>query len=144
MRPLRYLWALPTSLLGAPFIAIALASGGRVEIVNGVLEVHGGVLASFLRACPLGAGGASAMTLGHVVLGRDCECLAATRQHERAHVRQCERWGPAFIPAYLAAGLWAAMRGKGAYHGNYFERQARAEASPQREKRGDRLNSVEL
>jgi hypothetical protein len=39
-------------------------------------------------------------------------------------VRQYERWGPAFLPAYLAAALWGAARGAGAYHGNFFERQA--------------------
>jgi hypothetical protein len=33
-------------------------------------------------------------------------------------------WGPAFIPAYLLAGLWAFVNGAGAYEGNYFEREA--------------------
>ena len=47
-----------------------------------------------------------------------------TRAHERVHVRQCEAWGPFFIPAYLIAGAWAWLRGEGAYEGNYFERQA--------------------
>lgn len=65
------------------------------------------------------------MTLGHVVLGRDPRALAATRAHERAHVRQCEVWGPAFIPAYVLASVWALISGGGAYDGNYFERQAR-------------------
>jgi hypothetical protein len=64
------------------------------------------------------------MTLGHVVLGRDREALAQTRAHERVHVRQYERWGPAFIPAYLLASLWGFVTGAGAYHGNAFERAA--------------------
>jgi hypothetical protein len=47
------------------------------------------------------------------------------RRHEHAHVRQCERWGPAFLPAYIVAGAWAFIQGSGAYEGNYFEREAR-------------------
>jgi hypothetical protein len=66
-----------------------------------------------------------AITFGHVVIGRDGDWLAASRQHERAHVRQCELWGPLFIPAYLIAGLWAMVHGRPAYADNYFEREAR-------------------
>ena len=64
------------------------------------------------------------MTLGHVVIGLDQRTLWATRRHERAHVGQYEVWGPAFIPMYLAAGLMGLARGKGAYAGNHFEREA--------------------
>ena len=70
-------------------------------------------------------GGASAMALGHVVLARSQECLDATRCHERVHVHQCERWGPFFVPAYLCAGLWAAIRGAHPYYTNPFEGEAR-------------------
>ena len=96
-----------------------------MQVVSGVLELHGPLLAAMLRhGIPID-GGASAITFGHVVLGCDRMTLGATRQHERVHVRQCELWGPAFIPAYLIAGLWALLNGTGAYRGNYFERQAR-------------------
>ncbi len=44
---------------------------------------------------------ASAMTLGHVIIGRDECCLDVCREHEQAHVRQVERWGAAFLPAYF-------------------------------------------
>ena len=64
------------------------------------------------------------MTLGHVVLGRDRFLLEATRPHERVHVRQAERWGPLFIPAYLAASLIQLMRGKRPYEDNPFEVEA--------------------
>jgi hypothetical protein len=89
-----------------------------------VLEVYGG-FASFLlrRLVPL-PGGASAMTLGHVVIARDPECHTQTRAHERIHVRQCERWGPLFIPAYLGASLVLKLRGRDAYMDNPFEREA--------------------
>lgn len=95
-----------------------------MEVVNGVLELHGGLIALILKHCVPMQGGACAMTLGHIVLGLDGGALSATRRHERAHVRQCEVWGPAFIPAYLTAGLWGIVRGRGAYGGNYFEREA--------------------
>ena len=37
------------------------------------------------------------------------------RAHERVHVRQCETWGPLFVPAYLTASLWAVWRGRNFY-----------------------------
>jgi hypothetical protein len=122
---LRYLWALPNTLVGVLFVPAAMLPGGGTQLVNGVLEVHGPVIATMLRRCVPIEGGASAITFGHIVLGQDRMSLDATRTHERVHVRQCEIWGPAFIPAYLIAGLWALLNGAGAYHGNYFERQAR-------------------
>ncbi len=64
------------------------------------------------------------MTLGHVVLGLNPSTLEATRAHERVHVRQCERWGPFFLPAYGLASLLAAVRGGDAYRDNRFEREA--------------------
>lgn len=128
-RLLRYIWSFPTTALGSLFIPLALISKGNLKIVAGVLEIHGGLIAAFLKNwMPLPCG-AAAVTLGHIVLGRDPACLDATRRHERVHVRQCELWGPAFLPAYCAASLWALLCGKHPYYDNYFERQAIAEAS---------------
>lgn len=121
----RYLWALPTTLVGLPFVPAAMPRGG-IQIVDGVLEAHGPIIAALLRHCVPIPNGAAAITLGHVVLGCDSHTLDATRAHERVHVRQCEIWGPAFIPAYLIAALWGVLSGGGAYAGNYFERQAAA------------------
>lgn len=126
IRIARYLWALPTTAIGLLFVPLALISGGRVQVVDGVLEVYGGLCAWILRRCTLLRGGASAMTLGHVVLGRDRLCLEFTRSHERVHVRQTERWGPLFIPAYLVASAWAWTRGEHPYRDNCFEREAYA------------------
>jgi uncharacterized protein (DUF2062 family) len=98
--------------------------------VDGVLEVWGGFSTIYLQRV-VGLflnGGASAMTLGHVVLGKDLECLDRTRTHERVHMRQCERWGPFFIPLYLGASLIAMARGGRAYRDNFFEQQAFREA----------------
>jgi hypothetical protein len=110
-------------LLALVLAAIA-GRGARCAVVNGVLEVHGGLVTWFLTHCTLLRGGASAMTLGHVVLGRDKLLLDLTRAHERVHVRQCERWGPLFLPAYGLASLAALLRGGRAYEDNVFEREA--------------------
>jgi hypothetical protein len=121
---LRYLWASPNTLIGLLFVPLVVVTRGRVRVVDGVLELHGWFLSGVLKRCVALPGGAAAMTLGHVVLARDAHALRATRRHERVHVRQCERWGPAFIPAYVIASAWGFLTGAGAYAGNYFERQA--------------------
>jgi len=124
-RAVAYAWALPTTAVGLPFLPLALLSrSGGARVVDGVLELHGGAVSFFLRRCTLLRGGASAMTLGHVVLGRDPHLLQVTRNHERVHVRQCERWGPLFIPAYLLASFLVLLRGGRPYEDNPFEREA--------------------
>lgn len=125
MRLVRYAWAFPNSIPGILVTAAALCTGGRAAIVDGVMESRGGAAAFVLRRLVLLRGGASAMTLGHVVLGRDAEALERTRPHERVHVRQYERWGPFFVPAYAGASLIAAARGRHYYRDNPFERAAR-------------------
>jgi hypothetical protein len=106
--------------------ACALCTGGRASIRDGVVETRGGAASFLLRHLTLLPGGASAMTLGHVVLGRDVSNLDRTRAHEREHVRQYEAWGPFFLPAYLAASVMALTRGRHYYRDNPFEQAARA------------------
>lgn len=118
-----YLWASPTTAVGLLFAPFALLGGGW-QVVDGILELHGGFVRWFLRHATLLPGGASAMTLGHVVLGQDLDCLEWSRAHERVHVRQCERWGPFFLPAYGIGSLIAWARGKHPYRDNPFEREA--------------------
>lgn len=120
----RYIWTSPNSLIGLLFLPSVVFTDGGVQIVDGVLELHGSFISWVLRHCVLLPGGASAITFGHVVLGRDPEALSVTRVHERVHVRQYELWGPAFIPAYLVAAAWALVTRKSAYYGNFFEREA--------------------
>ena len=122
----RYVWAFPTTLVGLLFVPLTLLRGGSRRVVGGVLELHAPAIALVLRRCVPIPGGAAAMTLGHVVIGRDSRTLQVTRAHERIHVRQCEMWGPIFIPAYLLATLWAVGTGGHAYSDNRFERQAYA------------------
>jgi hypothetical protein len=120
---LRYLWALPNTAIGLVLTAFVLLTRGRAQVVDGVLEVHGGIATDALVRLPI-AGGAAAITFGHVVIARDRVMLRITRSHERVHVRQYERWGPFFLPAYLLASCWAFMLGEGGYEGNWFEREA--------------------
>lgn len=129
MRALAYGWASPTTAVGLVLVAAALATGARAAVVDGVVEAHGGLLDPLLRRWVPLRGGASAMTLGHVVVGRNSQALARTRAHERAHVRQVERWGPLFIPAYVVASLAVALRGGHYYRDNRFERDAVAAAT---------------
>jgi hypothetical protein len=125
-----YLWALPTTLVGLLFLPFVRLTGGGYQVVAGVLELHGGLVAWMLEHATLLPGGALAMTLGHVILGRNRQALELTRAHEHVHVRQAERWGPLFIPAYLlaSAAIWLLRPGGDAYLDNPFERQARREA----------------
>ena len=126
-RVLTYCWVLPNTLLGLIFVPAALLSGGRARRVEGVLEIHGRAVAWLLRHLVPLRGGALAITLGHVVVGRDAAALARSRAHERVHVRQYEAWGPLFVPAYLVAGLLAYLRGGNPYWDNSFEREARSQ-----------------
>lgn len=119
------LWSLPNTLLGLCVGGLGCCMGGSVRIVEGAIEVHGRLLAAVLRRWPLPRGGIAAVTLGHVVLGRDAATLRHTRRHERVHVGQYERLGPLFLPAYVLASVWAAVHGGHAYLDNRFERQAR-------------------
>ena len=124
--PLRwplYLWAFPTTLLGLLFLPDCWLTG-QVRWVDGVIEAHGSLTRFFLSRCTLLRGGASAMTLGHVIIARDARLLDLTRCHERVHVRQCERWGPLFVPAYLTLSAVMWLRGLRAYEDNPFEREA--------------------
>ena len=124
LKTLVYAWAFPTTSVGLVATGLTLVSGGRARWVQGVLEVHGGFASWALRRLVPLPGGATAMTLGHVVIARDELAHDLTRAHERIHVRQCERWGPLFIPAYFWCSLVAKMRGRDAYRDNPFEREA--------------------
>ena len=121
----RYLWAAPASVLGLLLGAIGIAAGGRVSLHTGVVEVEGRLLAWGLAHLTWLEAGAVAITFGHVVLARDAASLDWTRHHERVHVRQYERWGPLFIPLYLAASAWVMAHGRNPYWDNPFEREAR-------------------
>lgn len=118
-----YLWVGPVSLAALPAALLAAATGGRVRVRRGVIEAGGGILRPILSHAVPGFA-IRAITLGHVVLGAGAAELAESRAHERVHVRQYERWGLLFLPLYLFASVLALARGRSAYAGNLFERQA--------------------
>jgi hypothetical protein len=120
----RYAWASPMTMVGLALVGVGLATGGRASVVSGVVEAHGGAIRRGLRRLPVGSGGASALTLGHVVLGSDSAALQRSRPHERVHVAQYEKWGPLFPFAYAASSLSALFGGDSAYSGNRFEKEA--------------------
>lgn len=120
---LRYLWALPASLVGLTFAALWVLLGASGQWRDGVLEVSGGGMARGLARLPR-SWRFGAITFGHVVLASDEAMLAGCREHERVHVRQYERWGVLFFPLYLGSSLVQCLRGRRPYWDNYFEREA--------------------
>ena len=119
----RVLWASPNSLIGLPLCAAWWLAGGRLAVVQGVLEAS---LGPSRRARPRRLRlPFAAITLGHVVIAANAADLQRLRAHEQVHVRQCERWGPLFLPAYLGSSLWQWLCGRDAYWDNRFEVEAR-------------------
>ena len=131
LRLLRYLWAAPYTLLGVALGALALVFGARARRHFGVLEFCGGRLGALVNRLPEPLH-FSAMTLGHVILAVDRFALSELRLRERVHVRQYERWGPLFLPAYLLSSLLQLLLGRNPYRENHFERQAYALAPSRR------------
>ncbi len=114
-------WASPNTLLGASLGAIGLLMGARVQFRRGVLEFYGGGVRWGLARF------ATAITFGHTILGLDEDSLDRCREHEHVHVRQYERWGPFFLPAYVLCWFVLRVRGRDGYRENPFERQAYGE-----------------
>jgi hypothetical protein len=125
---LRYLWAFPATILGLFFVPIAWLSGGKVAVTQGAIEVCGGLVGGILRRGLPCVGSAAAMTLGHVILGRNQDCLNRSRRHEHVHVRQYERWGPFMLPVYLLMSAVLYFRGLDPYLDNPFECEAFAKS----------------
>lgn len=120
-RPFLWLWASPATLIGMSIGVLGLLTGGTVERHGRTLEFSGGCIRWMLARTPIGA---VAMTLGHVVIGRDVQSLTRCRDHEWVHVRQYERWGPLFLPAYLGCSLYLWLLGYDPYRENPFEVEA--------------------
>lgn len=131
VQALAWAWAAPNTALGLLLALPALLLGAR-------LRRHGPTLEVALSPGPVPRGHwlhhlpFEAITFGHLVLGLGPRQLRRLRAHERVHVRQYERWGPLFLPAYLLASTWALARGGSAYRDNPFERQAWRQGGPWR------------
>jgi translocator protein len=115
----RYTWAAPCTLFGLLLAGWVGLAGGRVGVTAGVIEAA-------LPGRPAWTGRFGAITFGHVVLAASPSALARLRRHEHAHVRQYERWGLLFLPAYALSSAAQWLRGRDPHWHNRFEVQARA------------------
>ena len=117
----KILWAGPWTLLGLLIGLGTCLTGGSCQRPGRAIEFHGGLAKWFLQGTPIDA---IAITIGHVVLGRTEAALDISRDHERVHVLQYERWGPFFVPAYFFLSGYVWLKGGDAYRDNPFEKQA--------------------
>ena len=124
------MWAAPATLLGLLVGLVGVATGGRAKRVGRTIEFSGGFVSWLLPRCPIQP---FAITFGHTILGRSSAALEISRDHELVHVRQYERWGPFFIPAYLLCSLVLFLRGRNPYRDNPFEKEAYREAGTGRD-----------
>lgn len=119
--PLGWIWASPWTAVGLIIGVGSCLTGGKACRKGRTLEFHGGLAEWLLSRTPVDA---IAMTIGHVIIGRTQAALDIARDHELVHVRQYERWGPLFVPAYFFMSAFVWLRGKDPYRDNPFEKEA--------------------
>ena len=124
---LAFLWASPYTLLGSMIGLLGLITGGQGRWRGRAIEFYGGAVTWLLHRLSHGQF-TLAMTLGHTILGTTDAALDIAWEYEFVHIRQYERWGPLFGPAYLLSSLVLWIAGKDAYRDNPFEREAYDEA----------------
>ncbi len=118
MRTLAYVWTSPNTVLG---LVVGALSFQRPRVVSGVVVFDGPVRGSLWVVRVFRR---SAITFGHVVVSNR-PLRGRLLVHELHHVRQYERLGPLYLPAYLAIYLFTG------YRRHPFEiAAARAELSP--------------
>ena len=110
------------SCIGILLIPFVIMSGGKVSVASGAIEAEGGILRFLLSRRTRFA--IDALTIGHVIFGKNRESLTRCRSHERVHVRQYERWGSLFPLLYLLSSAAALVRGMDPYRDNRFEQEA--------------------
>jgi hypothetical protein len=95
---LGFVWTLPNTALG---LVAGLLTFQRPRVAHGLLlfDRTPRGLTAFLRAIHR-----EAMTLGYVVVSAS-PVEGRLLAHERYHLRQYRRWGPLFIPVYLALAV---------------------------------------
>ena len=101
LRFVRYTWAAPTTMVGLLAGALTVCTGGRAQVREGTLEFHGGFSRWLAEKWSF-----SAMTLGHVIIGRDPWCLDFCRDHEQAHVRRSNAGEPCSSPPICSPASW--------------------------------------
>ena len=138
---LHYLWASPNTVVGLTVGLFGLLTGGKMQVIRGAVEFHGGGVRWLLRHSFLGES-TMAMTVGHTILGQTESSLAISRDHEHVHVRQYEIWGPFFVPAYGLSSLYLCCVKRDPYRDNPFEVEAYSLADPSNlEEMNDELDS---
>jgi hypothetical protein len=124
-RLLRTAWrALPGDLLGLLVIRACGISGGSRQIRVGDTTADLVEHPNVARYLDHGAMPIRAQTLGRYVFARE-PLPPEFVEHELEHVRQWERLGPLFLPAYLASSVSALVRRRHPYWANRFEAAAR-------------------
>lgn len=132
-RCITWLWALPLTVLGLCVWCMVYFEGHIFKRKSALTHVksaqaaiifvaHSDTIKWCLARHPLGR--MDAVTIGCCVLACDAAALQRTWTHECVHVRQALQWGPLFPLAYAASSVWAGLRGRCVYAGNYFEQQA--------------------
>lgn len=117
------LWTSPNTLLGLVIGGVGMCFGGRARIRGHAVEFYDGGTKWFMQRLPHGQF-TLALTLGHTILGQTDASLDISRDHETVHVRQYERWGPFFLPAYFLSSTYMWLVGRRFYRDNPFEREA--------------------
>jgi hypothetical protein len=123
----RYAWPSMYTALGLWFFLVPWSGSRQLIRHRGTFGVVGPAMEKLLRWAPI-PGGAAALTLGHTILATSNESFFDCWEHEAVHVRQYERWGPFFVPAYLWLGAWQRFHGRDPYWDNPFEVEAREES----------------
>lgn len=114
-RAVAYAWAAPLTAAG---LLLGALSRTPPRVHDGVVRFDD---ARGLGGRMLQWRGFAAATLGHVIIAAGTPGERLLR-HELVHVRQAERWGPLFVPLYLAGLV------RYGYRQNPFERAAYAAA----------------
>ena len=125
---------MPNTMLG---LLLYYPFGKSLKIKDGCIEV----VANGAGLWCLDKMEASAFTLGHVIYGDSEQMLRATAAHERVHVRQYEKWGPFFLPAYFFCSLVCWTCNIDYYWENPFEVQAYREETDQQRTTGSEDSS---
>lgn len=106
---LAYLWAfLGVTWLGLLMALLTLLTGGKASVTRMmpgrriVIECIGGFGGWFVSK-PMGSAG---LTLGHTLHAPDRASMQYVRPHEWGHIRQCETFGPLFLPLYFIVTIW--------------------------------------
>ncbi len=117
---LGYLWAAPTSLIGALVALLTLSRPLRIH-QGAVICRAGGLMRLLFERYGFGAQTQGAVIF--VLAGYEND--EGLLRHELVHFAQARVWGPFFLPAYGLASLWMLLSGRDAYRDNPFEVHAR-------------------